>query len=112
MRGCSSLETDQRDKVLQVVQILLDQNTYQAVVDRRRIDLAWMEFQLLKFLMRNRGRVFWRAEFLANVWGFDNFGGTRTVDVHIRRLRSKLGIKAADHFRTVKNVGYGLFAEE
>ena len=64
--------------------------------------------QLLKFLMENLGRVFTRESLLSSVWGFDNFGGTRTVDVHIRKLRSKLEIHGGSYFRTVKNVGYGM----
>jgi DNA-binding response OmpR family regulator len=93
---------------LAVGQITLDLNTYLVTMENRRVDLAWMEFQLLKFLMQNPGRVFTREQLLANVWGVDSFGGTRTVDVHIRRLRSKLGVHGDKYFRTVKNVGYGM----
>jgi DNA-binding response OmpR family regulator len=78
------------------------------MMEGRRVDLAWMEFQLLKFLMQNPGRVFAREQLLAKVWGVDSIGGTRTVDVHIRRLRSKLGVHGDKYFRTVKNVGYGM----
>jgi DNA-binding response OmpR family regulator len=94
---------------LKVGKIALDLHTYQVTLDGRRIELAWMEFQLLKFLMKNPGRVFTREQLLASVWGLDSFGGTRTVDVHIRRLRSKLGAQgSAEYFRTVKNVGYSI----
>jgi DNA-binding response OmpR family regulator len=58
--------------------------------------------------MQNPGRVFTREQLLASVWGVDSFGGTRTIDVHIRRLRSKLGGHGDEYFRTVKNVGYGM----
>ena len=93
---------------LRVGKIALDLYTYQVTLDGRRIELAWMEFQLLKFLMKNPGRVFTREQLLANVWGLDSFGGTRTVDVHIRRLRSKLVHGGVEYFRTVKNVGYSI----
>jgi DNA-binding response OmpR family regulator len=93
---------------LRVGKITLDLDTYQVMLGEKRVDLAWMEFQLLKFLMQNPGRVFTREQLLAHVWGVDGFGGTRTVDVHIRRLRSKLGGHGHEYFRTVKNVGYGM----
>lgn len=93
---------------LRVGKIVLDFDTYQVSVEGRRVDLAWMEFQLLKFLMENPGKVFTREQLLALVWGVNNFGGTRTVDVHIRRLRYKLSAHGEELFRTVKNVGYGL----
>jgi DNA-binding response OmpR family regulator len=72
------------------------------------VALAWLEFQLLKFLMENIGRVYTREQLLAHVWGVEDFGGTRTVDVHIRRLRHKLEVYGDKYFRTVKNVGYGM----
>jgi hypothetical protein len=93
---------------LAVGKIALNLDTYQVTMEGRRVDLAWMEFQLLKFLMQNPGRVFTREQLLASVWGVDSFGGTRTIDVHIRRLRSKLGGHGDEYFRTVKNVGYGM----
>jgi DNA-binding response OmpR family regulator len=74
----------------------------------RPVDLAWLEFQLLLFLMQNVGKVFTRDQLLGNVWGVENIGGTRTVDVHIRRLRYKLENGSDTYFRTVKNVGYGM----
>ena len=93
---------------LVVGNIILDPTTYQVRLEGRTVVLAWMEFQLLKFLMENLGRVFTRESLLSSVWGFDSFGGTRTVDVHIRKLRSKLEIHGESYFRTVKNVGYGM----
>ena len=93
---------------LVVGNIILDPTTYQVRLEGWIVVLAWMEFQLLKFLMENLGRVFTRESLLSSVWGFDNFGGTRTVDVHIRKLRSKLEIHGESYFRTVKNVGYGM----
>ena len=88
--------------------IALNPATYQVTANGRPVDLAWLEFQLLLFLMENVGRVFTRDQLLANVWGVENIGGTRTVDVHIRRLRYKLETGKATYFRTVKNVGYGM----
>ena len=93
---------------LEVGNITLDTCTYQVSLSGRVVPLAWMEFQLLKFLMDNVGRIFTRDVLLSTVWGFDSFGGTRTVDVHIRKLRSKLEIHGERYFRTVKNVGYGM----
>lgn len=80
--------------------------TYQAALDGRPLDLTHMEFQLLKFLASNPGRVFTREVLLSRVWGYDYFGGARTVDVHVRRLRSKLGEDRAAMIQTVRSVGY------
>jgi DNA-binding response OmpR family regulator len=96
--------------VLRLGALALDPGSYQVTVDGRLVTLAWQEYQLLKFLMQNPGRVFSRQQLLAEVWGVQDYGGTRTVDVHIRRLRFKLGEVGEDLFRTVKNVGYGLVA--
>ena len=93
---------------IQVGGISLNPATYQVTANGRPVDLAWLEFQLLQFLMGNVGRVFTRDQLLANVWGVENIGGTRTVDVHIRRLRYKLENGPETYFRTVKNVGYGM----
>lgn len=93
---------------LEVGRIALYPDTYQVRLAGRPVPMAWMEFQLLKYLMENVGRVFTRNALLSSVWGFDSFGGTRTVDVHIRKLRSKLEIHGEKYFRTVKNVGYGM----
>ena len=72
----------------------------------RSLDLAYKEFELLKFLCQHAGRVFSRAQLLQEVWGYDFFGGTRTVDVHVRRLRAKLGSEYESLITTVRNVGY------
>jgi hypothetical protein len=93
---------------LRVGTITLNPVTYQVASNGRPVDLAWLEFQLLQFLMGNVGKVFTRDQLLANVWGVENIGGTRTVDVHIRRLRYKLETGGVTYFRTVKNVGYGM----
>jgi len=72
----------------------------------RVLDLTFKEFELLKFLAQHPGRVFTRAHLLQEVWGYDYFGGTRTVDVHVRRLRAKLGAEHESLIGTVRNVGY------
>ena len=87
--------------------ITIDTDKYRVTVEGRSIKLAWMEFQLLRYLMQNLGRVFTREHLLTSVWGHKHYGHTRTVDVHIRRLRHKLGARASDCIRTVNNVGYG-----
>ena len=78
-------------------------------IDRLRgrpLDLTYKEFELLKYLAQHAGRVFTRAQLLQEVWGYDFFGGTRTVDVHVRRLRAKLGTEYESLIGTVRNVGY------
>jgi DNA-binding response OmpR family regulator len=90
--------------------LVVDEATYTARVAGRALDLTYKEFELLKFIAQHPGRVFTRAQLLQEVWGYDYFGGTRTVDVHVRRLRAKLG---ADHealIGTVRNVGYRFVA--
>ena len=85
--------------------VRVDDASFQAHAGSRALDLTFKEFELLRFLVANPGRVFTREQLLAEVWGYDYFGGTRTVDVHVRRLRAKLG----DHesvVGTVRNVGY------
>ena len=84
----------------------IDEGTYTAKLRGRTLDLTFKEFELLKFLAQHPGRVFTRAVLLQEVWGYDYFGGTRTVDVHVRRLRAKLGIEHESLIGTVRNVGY------
>jgi DNA-binding response OmpR family regulator len=84
----------------------IDEGTYQARVGGRPLDLTFKEFELLKYLAQHPGRVFTRAQLLQEVWGYDYFGGTRTVDVHVRRLRAKLGAEHELLIGTVRNVGY------
>ena len=86
--------------------VAIDEATYTARVRGRVLDLTFKEFELLKFLAQHPGRVFSRAQLLQEVWGYDYFGGTRTVDVHVRRLRAKLGIEHEALIGTVRNVGY------
>ncbi|HET6908720.1 MAG TPA: response regulator transcription factor [Mycobacteriales bacterium] len=84
----------------------IDEGTYQARVGGRMLDLTFKEFELLKYLAQHPGRVFTRSQLLQEVWGYDYFGGTRTVDVHVRRLRAKLGPEREALIGTVRNVGY------
>jgi DNA-binding response OmpR family regulator len=86
--------------------LAIDEATYSARLRSRVLDLTFKEFELLKFLAQHPGRVFTRAHLLQEVWGYDYFGGTRTVDVHIRRLRAKLGPEHDMMIGTVRNVGY------
>ncbi|MDQ6784063.1 MAG: response regulator transcription factor, partial [Actinomycetota bacterium] len=84
----------------------LNLETYQAVIGGEPLDLTYMEYELLKFLAQTPGRVFTRETLLSRVWGYEYYGGARTVDVHIRRLRAKLGEEYANLISTVRSVGY------
>ena len=86
--------------------VVIDENSYTAKIKGRSLDLTFKEFELLKYLAQHPGRVFTRAQLLHEIWGYDYFGGTRTVDVHIRRLRAKLGPEFESVIGTVRNVGY------
>jgi DNA-binding response OmpR family regulator len=87
--------------------LIIDVDGFTAKVNNKALDLTFKEFELLRYLVDNPGRVFSREQLLSEVWGYDYFGGTRTVDVHIRRLRSKLG-ELESLIGTVRNVGYRL----
>src|SRR5581483_7879494 len=87
-------------------ELVIDEGTYTARLRGRPLDLTYKEFELLKYLAQHAGRVFTRAQLLQEVWGYDFFGGTRTVDVHVRRLRAKLGTEHESLIGTVRNVGY------
>jgi DNA-binding response OmpR family regulator len=89
----------------------IDEATYTARLRGRTLDLTFKEFELLKYLAQHPGRVFTRAQLLQEVWGYDYFGGTRTVDVHVRRLRAKLGAEYESLIGTVRNVGYRFVPE-
>lgn len=103
-RYASSGATD--GALVTVGELVIDEETYVARVRGRPLDLTFKEFELLRYLCRHPGRVFSRAQLLQQVWGFDYFGGTRTVDVHVRRLRAKLGPDHEFLIGTVRNVGY------
>jgi DNA-binding response OmpR family regulator len=87
-------------------EVVIDESAYTAKIKGRTLDLTFKEFELLKYLAQHPGRVFTRAQLLHEIWGYDYFGGTRTVDVHIRRLRAKLGPEFESVIDTVRNVGY------
>lgn len=86
--------------------LTLNLATYQATIDGKPIDLTYMEYELLRYFIQHQGRVWSREQLLQNVWGYDYFGGARTVDVHVRRLRAKLGGERASWITTVRSVGY------
>ncbi len=86
--------------------VVIDEDAYLASVGGEPLDLTYTEFELLKYLVAHPGRVLTREQLLSEVWGYDYFGGTRTVDVHIRRLRAKLGPEYDAWINTVRNVGY------
>jgi DNA-binding response OmpR family regulator len=86
--------------------LVLNLETYQASLSGRPLDLTYMEYELLKFLATHPGRVFTRETLLSRVWGYEYYGGARTVDVHVRRLRAKLGEEQAHLISTVRSVGY------
>ncbi|MDQ6937106.1 MAG: response regulator transcription factor [Actinomycetota bacterium] len=92
--------------VIRLGELTIDETTYSAKLRSTALDLTYKEFELLKFLAQQPGRVFTRARLLQEVWGYDYFGGTRTVDVHVRRLRAKLGPEHEALIGTVRNVGY------
>ncbi|MFI6156241.1 winged-helix domain-containing protein [Kitasatospora sp. NPDC051170] len=93
-------------------ELSVDEATYSAKLKGRALDLTFKEFELLKYLAQHPGRVFTRAQLLQEVWGYDYFGGTRTVDVHVRRLRAKLGVENEQLIGTVRNVGYRFVVPE
>jgi DNA-binding response OmpR family regulator len=86
--------------------LVLNLETYQASFNGNALDLTFMEYELLKFLAQNPGKVFSREMLLSRVWGYEYYGGARTVDVHVRRLRAKLGEEHANLIQTVRSVGY------
>ena len=94
------------DHVIRSGEVVVDDATYTASIGPRTLDLTFKEFELLKYLAQHPGRVFTRDQLLQEVWGYDYFGGTRTVDVHVRRLRAKLGPEHETLIGTVRNVGY------
>ncbi|WP_182345974.1 winged helix-turn-helix domain-containing protein [Tomitella gaofuii] len=106
-RGGGSREPDgAAASTVTLGELVIDEDTYTARLRGRPVDLTYKEFELLKFLCHSPGRVYTRAQLLHEVWGYDYFGGTRTVDVHVRRLRAKLGSEYESMIGTVRNVGY------
>jgi len=94
------------DEILRFKDLELNPLTYQATIGGEPIDLTYMEYELLRFLVENPRRVWSRQQLLSKVWGYDYYGGARTVDVHIRRVRAKLGEERASWITTVRSVGY------
>jgi DNA-binding response OmpR family regulator len=101
-----SATTDQAVDHVDIGELTIDESTYSAKLSGVALDLTYKEFELLKFLAQHPGRVFTRSHLVQEVWGYDYFGGTRTVDVHVRRLRAKLGTEHDQMIGTVRNVGY------
>jgi DNA-binding response OmpR family regulator len=97
------------DEVIKIDDLVIDIAGYEARIAGRRVDLTHQEFELLRFLAQHRGRVFTRSALLERAWGYQYAGGTRTVDIHVRRVRSKLGT-AGELIETVRNVGYKMRA--
>lgn len=94
------------DPLIDTGPIVIDEAAYSAKLNGEQLDLTYTEFELLKYLAQHPGRVFSRQQLLSDVWGYDYYGGTRTVDVHVRRLRAKLGPEYEAVIGTVRNVGY------
>ena len=91
--------------------LMMDIAKCEVSIGGKQLALTFKEYELLKFLARNKGRVFTREVLLNEVWGYDYYGGDRTVDVHVRRLRSKLGDYTNNYIQTVRNIGYKLSTE-
>jgi DNA-binding response OmpR family regulator len=108
--GRARLERSARDTAVRVGELTIDETTYAAKLRGEALELTFKEFELLKFLAQHPGRVFTRAQLLQEVWGYDYYGGTRTVDVHVRRLRAKLGAEHEALIGTVRHVGYKFVA--
>lgn len=104
-RLASSAAGSQEDS-LSFEDLELNPLTYQATLNGMPLDLTYMEYELLRFFVEHRARVWTREQLLSKVWGYDYFGGARTVDVHVRRLRAKLGEQRSAWITTVRSVGY------
>ena len=94
------------DSVLTVGRLTVDLKEYAVFLNGEKLDFTYKEFELMRLFAQNRGKVFSRKELLGKIWGVEYIGGTRTVDVHIRRLRGKLGDEFNSVIETVRNVGY------
>jgi DNA-binding response OmpR family regulator len=95
-----------RAELVEYGDLVLNLETYQAAFNKQPLDLTYMEYELLKFFATHPGKVFSREQLLSRVWGYEYYGGARTVDVHVRRLRAKLGEEHANLIQTVRSVGY------
>ena len=101
-----ALVGDSDSEILEFKDLSINLKTYEAKAGDVLLDLTFMEYELLKFFVVNRENVWSREQLLEKVWGYDYFGGARTVDVHVRRLRAKLGDQRNDWIKTVHSVGY------
>jgi len=108
-KGSSSFKDE---RVIRCGDLMIDMERYKVILRGRFIPLTFKEYELLKLLITNRGRVFTREELLNKVWGYDYYGGSRTVDTHISRLRNKLGDYDHKYIQTVRNIGYKFSDEE
>lgn len=106
MLAASRNKPEREESVFEWNGFHIDFANYEVLVDGTKLDLTYKEYELLKHLASSPGRVFTRSQLLKNVWGYDYIEGARTVDVHVRRLRSKLGSKHAGLIETVRHVGY------
>lgn len=98
------------DNLMKISDLVIDVNRYEVLLSGSKIELTFKEYELLKFLASNKGRVYSRDQLLDKIWGYDYYGGTRTVDVHIRRLRSKIEDRKHTFIETVRNIGYKFIA--
>ena len=101
-----ALVGDNESEILEFKDLSINLKTYEAKAGDVLLDLTFMEYELLKFFVVNQENVWSREQLLEKVWGYDYFGGARTVDVHVRRLRAKLGDQRNDWIKTVHSVGY------
>jgi DNA-binding response OmpR family regulator len=99
-------------QIIKIEDLIMDLNSYEVAIQGKRVYLTYKEYELLKCLVLNRGKVFTREALLDKVWGYDNYAGTRTVDIHIQRLRSKMGGTYSDLIQTVRNVGYSFAGDK
>lgn len=106
LAGVRTNENIADEDVIRCGDVVIDEASYSAKAGANTLNLTYKDFELLKFMVQNSGRVFTRAQLLSEVWGYDYYGGTRTVDVHVRRLRAKLGADHDQLITTVRNVGY------
>ncbi len=105
-RLLSRSQPSRKGKVIEARGLVIDLESFEVTVDGRQLTLTFKEFELLRFLASHPGRVYTRQALLNHVWGYDYFGGLRTVDVHVRRIRGKLGSRHEDLIQTVHGVGY------
>ena len=105
-RAGAAATADVRTGPIRVADVVVDESSWTVRAGGRPLDLTYKEFELLKYLVQHPGRVVSREQLLQEVWGMDYYGGTRTVDVHVRRLRAKLGPERESLIGTIRNVGY------